>query len=992
MLAQTAKNQLPDIILVQEPYVKYNKIEELPSYWRSWLSKNNKAGIIALPTCNNPIFLLSGNDIVAIKIEVNSSLLSIISSYSSPYNEIDQNLNETFNLISSLQGEDYLIGADLNAHSQTWGYNDSDTRGEKVLNFISSLNGHLLNTPEQRNTKGWPDVTIVSSPDLVNNSTWQVLEDLESFSDHKFICTIINRDQHTLFYNRFKTIFGGHKKFKNIIKSKAQIIPQRISNSNTPEELDELTTYIQQEINMACRKSYKLKKTPSTPNSAPPTDIFTLIDNQQKGSAREIAKSILQTLYPTTIETTNHTSSSNQPSLEPPFTNKELKEIIRFLPTNKAPGNDGIDFIIIKQLFQVCPSILRNFFNKCLQLQKFPTPLKEGIIVLFHKKGKVERNIISYRPITLLPTLGKLLEKLLLQRFNYILEKENKLHDLQFGFRQGKSVDLALFSLISKITEAKQQGLQTLLISIDIKGAFDNLLYSSIKNSIDKITNKTNVKESLKDILSNRKVIIQTQEGPAIWPQTKGCAQGSCSGPAFWNLVADNILKADWPPNVHLQAFTDDFAFVISHKTKDGVQQLAKRAITTFSNWAETHKLKISMEKTKYMYIGKLINPARIKWNSTRIQKVTTLKYLGIIIDDKLKWIPHIMDKGTKALQYYQHFQRIAGSNWGLTTANRKLIYKTVIERMLCHGTVAWAQRLAESMKRKLNTIQRKFLLIITKEYHTTATNSLQVITGIPPLHLTASKEAKFVKISRLRLPSQVLNNPLDPTKYEEIQRGHHLHPAKFSIDKQISIQLSNEYPTANSTFTDGSKTNEGTDSAFCCFDADNKISTTWMGKLSMDNNVFKVELFAILQAITHHENISNQVNIRSDSLSSLQVIQNPTSSHPLVRKIQIQLHERNNINIGWIKAHTGHLGNETADALAKRAINEGTQSEILKPISHLKNILRKELLQEWKKNGTKGQLAGSFTKSSLSLPLNFITGLVMRLCSFPNTDLLHHT
>ncbi|GBN84628.1 Retrovirus-related Pol polyprotein from type-1 retrotransposable element R1 [Araneus ventricosus] len=865
-----------------------------------------------------------------------------------------------------------------------------------------------------------------------NNSNWQVLEDLESYSDHKFIRIIINRDQHILSYNRFKTIFGGHKKFQNIIKLKAQNILQRISNTNTPEELDDLTTFLQQEINMACRKSYKLKKTPSTPiiswwnpqletrkkeisalkrraqrsfdaekahfqlkakikqsifkkevlsakrncfkrnctqdenvygkffkiafkNSAPPTDLFTLIDNQQRGSPRDIAKSILKTLYPTTIETTNQIQSPKQPIIEPPFTNKELKEIIRFLPTNKAPGNDGIDFIIIKQLFQACPSILRNYYNKCLHLQKFPTPLKEGIIVLFHKKGKEERNISSYRPITLLPTLGKILEKLLLQRFNYTLEKEKKLHKFQFGFREGKSVDLALHSLISKISEAKQKGLQTLFISIDIKGAFDNLLYSSIKNSIDNITNKTNVTESLKDILSNRKVIIQTQEGPAIWQQTKGCAQGSCSGPAFWNLVADNILKADWPQNVHLQAFADDFAFVISHKTKDGVQQLANRAIKTFSNWAELNKLQISLEKTKYMYLGNLINPARIKWNNTRIQKVSTLRYLGIIIDDKLKWIPHIKEKGTKALQQYQHFQRIAGKNWGLTTANRKLIYKTVIERMLCHGAVAWAQKITESMKRKLNTIQRKFLLLITKAYHTTATNSLQVITGIPPLHLTANKEAKFIKISRLRLPTQVLNTPLDPTKYEVIQRGHQMHPAKFLIDKQITTQPLKEYPTANSTYTDGSKNDDGTGSAFCCFDEENRISSTWMGKLSKENNVFQAELQAILQAIKHHENASSRVNIWSDSLSSLQAIQNPTSPHPIVRKIQLQLQERNNINIGWIKAHTGHLGNESADVLAKRAITEGSNLEILKPISHLKYILNKEILQEWKKEWDKG-------------------------------------
>ncbi|GBM01834.1 hypothetical protein AVEN_244319-1, partial [Araneus ventricosus] len=213
--------------------------------------------------------------------------------------------------------------------------------------------------------------------------------------------------------------------------------------------------------------------------TAPPTDIFSQINNDHNGSPLEIAQSIFQSLYPITTDVTAQNTSSQPHNLEPPFTNKELKTIIKTLPNNKAPGNDGIDFIIIKQIFKSCPSILRNFFNKCLQFKRFPTSLKEGIIVLFHKKGKEPRNIYSYRPITLLPTLGKLLEKLLLQRFNYYLEKNNKLHDQQYGFRQGKSVDLALSTLVSKLEEAKRKDLQTLFISIDIKGAFDNLQYSS---------------------------------------------------------------------------------------------------------------------------------------------------------------------------------------------------------------------------------------------------------------------------------------------------------------------------------------------------------------------------------------------------------------------------------------------------------------------------------------------------------------------------------
>ncbi|GBM39942.1 hypothetical protein AVEN_250260-1 [Araneus ventricosus] len=489
------------------------------------------------------------------------------------WRNIEHNLDETHQLIHSLQGEDYLLGADLNAHSQTWGYTNTDTRGEKVSDFISSINGHLLNTKDapptfiQRDSKGWPYLSIASSSVLAVNSDWQVLDNIESYSDHKIISITINKDQHILKYNRFKTIFGGHKKFSTILKSKAHSILKRISDTVNPEDIDDLTVFIQQELNFACRKAYKLKKTPTTPTiswwnsnletkkkeitapkrraersnglvkthfeikakmklsifkkevlqakrnsfkkncsqenegygkffklafqkTAPPADIFSQINNDHNGSPLEIAQSILQSLYPITSDVTAQNTSSQPHNLEPPFTNKELKTIIKTLPNNKAPGNDGIDFIIIKQIFKSCPSILRNFFNKCLQFQRFPTSLKEGIIVLFHKKRKEPRNISSYRPITLLPTLGKLLEKLLLQRFNYYLEKNNKLHDQQYGFRQGKSVDLALSTLVSKLEEAKRKDIQTLFISIDIKAAFDNLQYSSIKNSIDKIATK----------------------------------------------------------------------------------------------------------------------------------------------------------------------------------------------------------------------------------------------------------------------------------------------------------------------------------------------------------------------------------------------------------------------------------------------------------------------------------------------------------------------
>ncbi|GBN01009.1 hypothetical protein AVEN_260949-1 [Araneus ventricosus] len=72
------------------------------------------------------------------------------------------------------------------------------------------------------------------------------------------------------------------------------------------------------------------------------------------------------------------------------------------------------------------------------------------------------------------------------------------------------------------------------------------------------------------------------------WSQQQGCAQGSCTGPMFWNLVANEIIYEEWQPNVHLQAFADDFIFVISEpmgaKLKDTAQVASRNSNTGLTN------------------------------------------------------------------------------------------------------------------------------------------------------------------------------------------------------------------------------------------------------------------------------------------------------------------------------------------------------------------------------------------------------------------------
>ncbi|GBN39919.1 Putative protein in type-1 retrotransposable element R1DM, partial [Araneus ventricosus] len=586
-------------------------------------------------------------------------------------------------------------------------------------------------------------------------------------------------------------------------------------------------------------------------------------------------------------------------------------------------------------------------------------PLKKGIIVLFHKDGKEADKIKSYRPVTLLPTIGKVLEQILLRRLNHTLKKKNILHHNQFGFREGRSTDDAIHQLAEKIQDAKNKQLHTMVISLDIQGAFDHLQYNSIRNSLDEINFPSHTIETLKDILTDRKVTIQTAQGPVSWSQQQGCAQGSCTGPMFWNLVANEIISEEWQPNVHLQAFADDFIFVISEPTGAKLKATAQAALTKFQHWTDKHQLKVSTEKSTTILISRLVSGPRVKWDNQIIKRSTSLKYLGVIIDNKLNWADHPINMKTKLTHLHQKITRIAGTNWGLNKDLRRRLYKTVAERMILHGAAAWAYPLSARQSRLLNSIQRKFLLNITGAYSTTPTAALQVIEGILPLHIKAEQEAVYVRTARLRKTSNYNNINFNPNNYEDGTTSTKFHPAIFQLEDRISLKKQFLPVPGLNIFTDGSKIEDKTGSAFCVMEEDT-TKYEWMAQLSPFNTVFQAELLAIKEACLWASKTNQQIKVWSDSESSLHSIASIDTKSPIAQQTQEILLKSTNIKLGWIKAHVGYSGNEAADVLAKKATQEGIPTFIPAPRNHIKSLLQKESITRWQKEWDNGETGRS--------------------------------
>ncbi|GBN31923.1 Putative protein in type-1 retrotransposable element R1DM [Araneus ventricosus] len=286
-----------------------------------------------------------------------------------------------------------------------------------------------------------------------------------------------------------------------------------------------------------CQQQYKAIFRAGRPSS----DLFQ--QSTPAGTELSFAQNILETLDPDIPQAPfiDRTASS-QPN-DNPFSSRKLRKIIKELNKTKAPGYDGLDKIILQQIHSASPELLMEMFNKYPSLGFFPTSFKTGVIVLFSKEGNDQNDPKFYRQVSLLPSMGKLLEKVMIQHLTYFLKTTRQLGPKQFAFKEGVSIGHALDSLLTTIDSHKRNKMHGAVVSIDIKGAFNNLKYSSIVEKLSNSQCPPKIQSLFRNRLQDRNVIIPTNEEVTQQPQTRGCPQVSCSGPALWNLVAEEAFE-----------------------------------------------------------------------------------------------------------------------------------------------------------------------------------------------------------------------------------------------------------------------------------------------------------------------------------------------------------------------------------------------------------------------------------------------------------------
>ena len=273
----------------------------------------------------------------------------------------------------------------------------------------------------------------------------------------------------------------------------------------------------------------------------------------------------------------------------------EVKQIISKLKIGKSPGYDLISNKMLKHLPNKTITLLTFIYNSMLRLSYFPLTWKYSIVILVHKPHKPKHLTSSYRPISLLPTLGKIFEKIILKRIRPIIKSQNIIPHSQFGFRTNHSTIHQIHRLTDKIATSFEIKKYCPGVFLDVAQAFDRVWHDGLLYKLKHFL-PAPYYLLIRSYLLNRTFSVRqgTSTSP-YFPILAGVPQGSDLSPDLFN-----IFTSDFPTTVNttIATYADDTAILTSDTDPDIASSSLQNHLDLISTWTTRWRVKINPEKS----------------------------------------------------------------------------------------------------------------------------------------------------------------------------------------------------------------------------------------------------------------------------------------------------------------------------------------------------------------------------------------------------------
>ena len=428
-----------------------------------------------------------------------------------------------------------------------------------------------------------------------------------------------------------------------------------------------------------------------------------------------------------------------------PIISEEIIKIVSKFNQNKSPGHDGVGNFIVKKVIYEISGPLTDIFNLSLSTGIVPHQLKVAKVIPIYKKDDADV-FSNYRPVSVLPCLSKILERLVFNRCIDYIDKNNVLNEKQFGFRSNHSTYMAVIELVDKIVNAVEKNETTVGIFLDLSKAFDTINHDILLYKLEHYGFRGVALEWFKNYLANRKQFVRYQMHDSDHKTIQcGVPQGSILGPLLFILYINDIVNATSLMEIIL--FADDTTLLFSHPDIASQIDTVNNELQEICNWFQANKLSVNASKTNYMVLGTKYNTTKlidvnhmhttdssydgsgrlekkkinIKLDGVSLNRVSSTKFLGVIIDENLTWKNHIdaisktISRNTGMLTKLKHFlpENILHS-----------LYCTLILPYINYGVLIWGNTYATYLDKVLK-LQKWAIRTVSNSHYRSHTGPL---------------------------------------------------------------------------------------------------------------------------------------------------------------------------------------------------------------------------------------------------------------------------